>query len=179
MLKEVATKASVVYFQFRVLGLYCYDDFSVKREARNTISFFLRQGMCIHWPTTVHLFHSILEKKIKRSQNEFLVLVFVALLLPPDHWHISPFKRRGQKWETGIWKFSIQWKQTSRGWLVNQLTFILEYREYIGLENLETNSNVHELAQSYCKASCMAVGFYGKAPSVSLSCYICSRGKNF
>lgn len=60
---------------------------------------------------------------------------------------------------------------------MNQLNFILEHREYIGVENLETNPNVHELAQSYHMASCMAIGSYGKAPSISLSCHICSRGK--
>lgn len=56
---------------------------------------------------------------------------------------------------------------------VNQPNFIPECREYIRLENLGTNPNLHQVACSYHKTLHVTVRSYSKAPSTSLSNHMC------
>lgn len=55
---------------------------------------------------------------------------------------------------------------------MNQFSFILEYREYIGFGSLETNPNWHLVAHSCHKSSFVVVGSYCKASGTSLSYHI-------
>lgn len=65
------------------------------------------------------------------------------------------------------------WEMT----LMNQFSFILEYRKHIGFGSLETNPNLHLVAHSCHKSSFVVVDSYCKAPSTSLSYHMYSKGK--
>lgn len=65
------------------------------------------------------------------------------------------------------------WEMT---WM-NQFSFILEYREYIGFGRLETNPNWHLVTHSSHMSSFVVVGSYCKAPGTSLSYHLDSKRK--
>lgn len=60
---------------------------------------------------------------------------------------------------------------------MNQFSFILEYRKYIGFGSLETTPSLHLVAHACHRSSFVVVDSYCKVPSTSLSYHMYSKGK--
>ena len=88
------------------------------------------------------------------------------------HWFMRVERADLGKWvptTVGLTEKAL-WRMTS----VNQLSFIPEYRKYIGLGTLGTNPNLHYVAWSNHNSSYVTAGSCSKAPCTSLSYHMCS-----